>query len=145
MIIKVSIFIYRWVTKLKNSIKLIYILISLGFLGLGILGAILPFLPTTPFILISSHFALKGSKRLDESIKSSKLYQKHVASLMSKRAMTLKSKISILSFATFMLCIPLFITDSMLLRIFILIIMVVKYATFIFWIDTIEAVSIEYD
>ena len=122
--------------------KLIYIVISLIFLGLGVLGVILPVLPTTPFVLLSSFFALKGSKRLDKAIKSSKLYQNHVETFVKTKAMTLKSKISILSFASFMLMSTFYFTSSNVLRVFIILIMVIKYATFIFWIETIEEARI---
>ena len=45
--------------------KIIYIFIGCISLGLGIIGVILPILPTVPFVLLAAFCFAKSSERLD--------------------------------------------------------------------------------
>ncbi|MBP3710493.1 MAG: YbaN family protein [Treponema sp.] len=79
--------------------------IGIGFiaLGLGALGVPLPVLPTTPFLLLAAFCFAKGSDRLNNWFRATKLYKRHLESFVQNRAMTLKTKLSILIPATIML------------------------------------------
>ena len=117
-----------------------YFYITLGFiaLGLGLIGVILPILPTTPFLLLAMFFFTKSSKRAKIWFEGTKLYQNHLDSFVQRRAMTLKTKICILSLASFMLAFPLFLTDLWWLRVFIIGLYIFKYYYFLFKIKTIK-------
>ena len=54
--------------------KILYIMIGCISLGLGIIGVILPILPTIPFVLLSAFCFAKSSERLDGWFKNTKLY-----------------------------------------------------------------------
>ena len=74
------------------------LLIVLGFIcvAIGAIGIVVPILPTTPFLLLASFFFAKGSKKFHDWFMSTKLYKKHLESFVNSRAMTLKSKLTIL-------------------------------------------------
>lgn len=116
--------------------KYIYILLGFLSLALGIIGIFVPILPTTPFLLLTLFFFAKGSKRLEAWFMSTSIYQKHLKSFNERRAMTLKTKISILSFSTPMLLLGFYFTPSVIGRSIIIALLAVKYWFFFFWIKT---------
>lgn len=76
--------------------KLFYIITGFLCIGLGILGAILPGLPTTPFLLLALFCFGKSSPRLQQWFMRTKIYQKYLKEYDEKRAMTMKQKVTIL-------------------------------------------------
>ena len=66
--------------------KILYILIGCISFGLGIIGVILPILPTVPFVLLAAFCFARSSERLDGWFKSTKLYRENnIKSGMTKR------------------------------------------------------------
>lgn len=120
--------------------KIIYLMIGILATGLGAIGVILPVLPTTPFLLLAAYCFAKGSKRINDWFLSTNLYQKHLDCFVKERAMTLKTKVMILSFASSMLLIAMYFMNHLYLRIFIVCLIVFKYYYFIFRIKTISPV-----
>lgn len=124
---------------MKFSIrKIIYVLLAFLFLAIGAIGVVLPVLPTTPFLLAASFFFAKGSERFNKWFLSTKLYKNHLESFVKSRAMTFKTKVSILSFASSMLLIAIYLVNNIYVRITIVCIMIYKYYYFIFNIKTIK-------
>ncbi|BFK81200.1 YbaN family protein [Clostridium baratii] len=118
--------------------KFLYVTIGIISFGLGAIGVVLPVLPTTPFLLLSSFCFVRGSERFDKWFKGTKLYKKHLESFVNNRQMTLKQKVTILLFADFMLMFPLIILDSLMVKGLIVIVMLTKYWYFIFRIKTVK-------
>ena len=105
-----------------------YFYITLGFiaLGLGLIGVILPILPTTPFLLVTSFCFAKGSERFHSWFTNTNIYKKHLESFVKERAMTLKQKVVLLSFVNFMLAFPLILIDILPMRITIIVLIIIK-------------------
>ncbi|MEG0276948.1 MAG: YbaN family protein [Coprobacillus sp.] len=117
-----------------------YIYMVLGFICfvLGAIGVLLPIIPTTPFLLAAAFLFARSSKKVNDWFVNTKIYQNHLDSFVRERAMTLKSKVMILSFASIMLAFPLLLSDNIYLRIFIVCLYICKYYYFIFKIKTIQ-------
>lgn len=117
--------------------KPLFIVLGFLFLGMGALGAMVPILPTVPFLLLASFFFTKSSKRINDWFISTGIYKKHLNDFVSSRAMTFKTKILILTLATCMLAIG-FYFSPWYAKIVILLLMLLKYYYFIFRIRTIK-------
>lgn len=122
---------------MKSITKLLFILLGFICLGLGIVGIILPVIPTTPLLLLASFLFVKGSDRFDHWFRGTILYKKHLEGFVKKREMTLKQKLTILLFADAMILIPLVTLESILLKIFLILVIIYKYYYFITKIKTV--------
>lgn len=122
-----------------NPINLLFIILGFLAMGLGIIGILLPVLPTTPFLLLASFCFAKGSKRFHEWFCSTKLYKKHLDSFIRNRAMTLRTKFHILIPASLMLMIAFYFTPVIYGRILIAFVFVFKYIYFFTCIKTISS------
>lgn len=118
--------------------KFLYIVVGLISFALGGIGVVLPILPTTPFLLLSSFCFVRGSERFNRWFRGTKMYKKHLESFVNNRAMTMKQKITILLFADIMLMFPLIILDSILIKVLIILLILTKYWYFMFRIKTLR-------
>ncbi|EMB39006.1 YbaN family protein [Treponema denticola] len=112
--------------------------IVLGFicLGLGVIGIIMPILPTTPFFLVTVVCFARGSERLKQWFMSTSFHKKYIQSFYEKKGMTLKNKLIILSFASIMLVAAFYFSAKPYARILIACVFLAKYYVFIFKIRT---------
>ncbi len=82
--------------------------------GLGALGAVLPLLPTTPFILLAALCFARSSKKLDSWFRTTKLYKTVFEGLLTRRAMTLSAKLKLLIPITLLLGISFMLMSEFL-------------------------------
>ena len=121
--------------------KYLYFILGIVFMVIGMIGVVLPVLPTTPFLLLTMFFFTKSSTRAKRWYESTSLYQNHLNDFVSKRAMTLRVKLVLLSFASTMLLISFIMMNNIYGRIVIVLLVIFKYYYFAFRIKTIREVE----
>ena len=90
----------RVFASVRGPIRYIYIAVGVISLVLGAAGTILPFIPTTPLVLLSVVCFGKSSKRLHSWLLSTRFYRNNLESLTKQRAMTVKAKLTLLAVIT---------------------------------------------
>lgn len=118
--------------------KYMYVILGLMAFAIGAIGVILPVLPTTPFLLLASFCFVRGSEKFDRWFKSTKIYKKHLESFVKEKAMTMKQKVTLLSFVNAMLLVPMILIDSIHMRLFLICLICIKLYYFTFKIKTIK-------
>jgi hypothetical protein len=90
-------------------------------LGIGIVGIVVPLLPTTPFLLLAAYCYGRGSRRLQDRLLSNKLVGSYLRNYLEGKAMSLKAKIWSISLLWVVIgCTAVFFTDSPVVRIILL-------------------------
>jgi len=83
------------------AIRYVYTALGVLFLAMGVVGTVVPLLPTTPAVVFAAFCFGKSSKRLNSWFLSTRLYRKSIDGFVKKRTMTLKAKLILLSSVTF--------------------------------------------
>lgn len=117
--------------------KMLFVILGLICFALGAIGAVLPMIPTTPFLLVATYCFARGSDKFNNWFINTNLYKNHLDSFVENREMTLKTKITICLLASLMLLIAFFMMSNIYGRITIIILIIIKYYYFIFKIKTI--------
>lgn len=124
-------------------LKIVFVIIGIISLGLGIIGVILPILPTTPFLILSSICFFKGSDRCHSYFIKTKIYKKYVSDFTEKKGLSLKRKLTILVFADILIVISMLIIRNLYMNIVLLGIILFKFWYFIFKVKTIPSSELE--
>lgn len=88
--------------RLKKALLVVVGCISLA---LGAIGAVLPILPTVPFLMLSAFCFAKSSEKLHSWFISTNLYKKNLESFIKGEGMTVKTKVKIMSTVTILMAI----------------------------------------
>ena len=87
--------------------KLLYMIVGFLGVGLGAAGAVLPVLPTVPFLMLAAFCFARSSQRLDRWFRNTKLYRENLADFAAGRGMTRKVKIRVMVTVTMLMTIGL--------------------------------------
>jgi len=94
-------------------------------LCIGVVGIIVPVLPTTPFLLLSAICYLRGSQRLYNALLCNRFIGSYVRNYLEGRGMSLKMKIWTLSLLwAAIVCSAVLATDSLIVRIMLAVVLI---------------------
>jgi len=82
--------------KSNRLVRGILIVAGTFFLGLGILGIILPILPTTPFLLLSAACYSRGSERFYKWLIGNRWFGKYISNYRTGKGIPVKVKIAVI-------------------------------------------------
>lgn len=85
--------------------KILYIVLGCISVGLGALGAVLPVLPTVPFLMLTAFCFARSSEKLDRWFRSTRLYKENLKDFVAGKGMTKKTKIRIMVTVTLLMSI----------------------------------------
>lgn len=113
---------------LKN---ILFIIAGILSLSLGVIGSIIPVLPTTPFLVLASFFFIKGSPKIQKWFEATAFYKKHLITLKEKKGLTLKTKLRILVPFYLIMIYCILLSNTLTMKMIFLTLVLIKTAVFI--------------
>lgn len=106
---------------------------------LCVVGAVVPLLPSVPFLLLSVICFAKSSPKLHQWLQSTKLYKKNMETYFQRKGMTWKTKLRVLGMTTALMAFSFFMMGDMPTgRIVLCIVWAAHLLYFIFGVKTIS-------
>lgn len=107
---------------LTAMLNIILTILGLLSLGLGILGAFLPVLPTTPLLLLSAALFLRGNRRLYDWLMNHPKLGPYITNFMKHKAIPLRIKVVAVTtlWLTLLYC-AVFVADHWAFRAFFIV------------------------
>ena len=103
------------ITEQHSNVVVRYIFLTIGAISfvLGTAGIVIPLLPTVPFYMLTLFCLARGSERFHKMFLESSLYQKTVGAYERDKALTLRTKLSILASVTTIMAIGAYFSQNM--------------------------------
>ena len=102
-------------TEQHSNVVVRYIFLTIGAIRfvLGTAGIVIPLLPTVPFYMLTLFCLARGSERFHNMFLESSLYQKTVGAYERDKALTLRTKLSILLSVSTIMAIGAYFSQDM--------------------------------
>jgi len=102
-------------TEQHSNVVVRYIFLTIGAVSfvLGTAGIVIPLLPTVPFYMLTLFCLARGSERFHNMFLESSLYQKTVGAYERDKALTLRTKLSILLSVSTIMAIGAYFSQDM--------------------------------
>lgn len=122
--------------------KALLVVVGCLSLALGAIGAVLPILPTVPFLMLSAFCFAKSSEKLHSWFISTKLYKKNLERFVKGEGMTVKTKVKIMSTVTILMAIGFIMMSRVPVgRVILAIVWVCHVVYFVFRVKTLKVES----
>ena len=110
------------ITEQHSNVVVRYVFLAIGAISfaLGTAGIVLPLLPTVPFYMLTLFCLARGSERFHKMFLESSLYQKTVGAYERDKALTLRTKLSILLSVTTIMAIGAYFSQDMLIALIVM-------------------------
>ena len=83
--------------------KVLYVILGCISVTLGAVGAVLPILPTVPFLLLAAYCFARSSERLHTWFQNTKLYKENLEDYVEGKGMRKQAKIRIMCIVTLLM------------------------------------------
>ena len=124
--------------------KYVYMILGFLTLGLGAVGTVLPFLPTTPLLLLSAFCFARSSERLNNWFKGTKLYKDNLESFVQGKGMTKAAKLRIMTMVTILMAVGFVMMRNVPIARMVLVgVWIAHIIIFVFGIKTAEDTTTE--
>ena len=95
-----------------NIKKVLYVILGCIGVGMGAVGAVLPLLPSFPFLLLAAFCFARSSEKLNNWFINTRLYKENLESYVQGKGMTRKTKIKIMVTVTILMSIGFIMMDA---------------------------------
>ncbi|UXR69305.1 MULTISPECIES: YbaN family protein [unclassified Staphylococcus] len=116
--------------------RLLLVPVGVIFTLLGFAGAVLPLLPTTPFLLVAVICFAKSSDRLHDWLVKTRLYQAYVEDFRKYRGYTMRKKIQLLLSVYLVVGFSIWMVDILWVRIGLVIMLAIQTIALFTWVRT---------
>lgn len=123
---------------MKKIINGICVALAFVCVGLGVLGIVLPILPTTPLFIAAACLFAKGSKRFHKWFLNTKLYKTYIESAVKNGTMDKKAKKKMMLTLGIVFGLGIFFSP-MIAKLVIVIVAAIHFYVLIFRIKSVES------
>lgn len=127
---------------MKKVINTICVILGFVFAGMGLLGVVLPVLPTTPFFLAAACLFAKGSERFHRWFVETMLYKKYIVQAVHKKEMTGKAKLKMMSVLGILFTVGFFFSPIWHAKLLIAVVAMGHFYYFLFKIKTVKVAEV---
>ncbi|TDM15050.1 YbaN family protein [Macrococcus bovicus] len=117
------------------------VLISMGIVStlLGLIGVILPLLPTTPFLLLAAICFARSSDRFHDWLISTKVYRAYVLEFQRNKGFTFRQKLKMLLSLYIVVGFSIWMIEHLYIRIGLIIMVILQTFVLFAFIRTLPA------